>query len=35
MSSIATPEGYRALAEDTVAAYLAGVPALRDRLGGG
>jgi 5-methylthioribose kinase len=35
MSSIATPEGYRALAEDTVAAYLAGVPALRDRLGDG
>jgi 5-methylthioribose kinase len=35
MSSIATPEGYRALAEHTVAAYLAGVPALRDRLGGG
>jgi len=32
--AIATPEGYRALAEDTVAGYLAGLPAIRARLGG-
>src|SRR4051812_13611831 len=32
--SIPTPEGYRALAEGTVAGYLAGLPAISDRLGG-
>lgn len=32
--AIATPQGYRALSETTVAAFLAGLPGLRDRLGG-
>lgn len=32
--AIATPEGYRALSVDTVAAYLAELPAIHDRLGG-
>lgn len=31
---IATPPGYRALAEDEVGGYLAGVPAIAARLGG-
>ena len=32
--SLSVPEGYRALAEDSVAAYLAGLPDIRARLGG-
>jgi 5-methylthioribose kinase len=32
--AISTPEGYRALDEKAVAPYLAGLPALRARLGG-
>lgn len=32
--AISTPEGYRALDDSSVAAYCAGVPALRQRLGG-
>jgi 5-methylthioribose kinase len=32
--AIATPEGYRALSEHTVAAFLAALPAIRSRLGG-
>ena len=32
--AIATPEGYRALGEDTLRGYLAGLPAIRGRLGG-
>lgn len=32
--ALATPEGYRALDETTMAAYLAGLPAIRERLGG-
>ncbi|MFO1073391.1 MAG: S-methyl-5-thioribose kinase [Geminicoccaceae bacterium] len=32
--AIATPAGYRALTDGTVAAYIEGVPALRQRLGG-
>jgi 5-methylthioribose kinase len=32
--SITTPEGYRALDDTSVAAYLGGVPAIRSRLGG-
>ena len=32
--AISTPEGYRALDDRSVAGYLAGVPALRERLGG-
>src|SRR4051794_2331758 len=32
--SLSVPEGYQALAEDSVAAYLAGVPDVRARLGG-
>jgi 5-methylthioribose kinase len=32
--AIATPEGYRALAEAAVADYLTGLPAIRARLGG-
>ena len=34
-SAIAVPEGYRALNVDTLPPYLAGLPALRERLGGG
>ena len=32
--SLSVPEGYQALAEDGVAAYLAGLPDIRTRLGG-
>jgi hypothetical protein len=32
--SMAVPDGYRALGEGTVAAYLAGLPTIRTRLGG-
>ena len=32
--SLSVPEGYQALAEDGVAAYLAGLPDVRARLGG-
>ncbi|MCX8100396.1 MAG: S-methyl-5-thioribose kinase [Geminicoccaceae bacterium] len=32
--AIATPQGYRALGETTVAAFLARLPEIRDRLGG-
>ena len=32
--AIGTPEGYRALDDRSVASYLAGLPALRARLGG-
>jgi 5-methylthioribose kinase len=32
--SMAVPDGYRALGEGTVAAYLAGLPAIRTCLGG-
>ena len=32
--AIATPEGYRALAEATIADHLGGLPAIRARLGG-
>ena len=34
-TAIAMPEGYRALDVDTLPPYLAGLPALRERLGGG
>ena len=33
--AIGTPQGYRALDDRTLASYLAGLPALRARLGGG
>ena len=33
--ALETPEGYSALAEDTVADYLASLPGIGDRLGGG
>jgi 5-methylthioribose kinase len=32
--AIATPEGYRPLSEGTIGAFLAALPAIRDRLGG-